>query len=95
MIQSDGIKRHIFLKFVGYTYMQNILQSTKRSVEYRHVAGKISIVRLEVTGMGMRHIRIASLPTEVTEGNIRAAFTSYGETASIQDEISLRRTATR
>jgi len=37
--------------------------------------------------MGMRRIRLANLPPEVTERNIRTALTSYGETVSFQDEI--------
>ena len=37
--------------------------------------------------MGMRRIRLANLPPEVTESNIRAALASYGEIVSIQDEI--------
>jgi len=67
------------------TYIQNILQSTNGSAEYRHVTGEISIVRLEVTGMGMWRIRIAILPPEVTERYIRAALASYGDIVSIQD----------
>ena len=37
--------------------------------------------------MEMRRIRIAYLPPEVTEGNIRADLASYGETVSTQDGI--------
>ena len=70
-----------------HTYIQNILQSTNGGVEYRHTTGEISIVRLEVAGMGMRRIRLANLPPEVTESNIRAAMASYGEIVSIKDEI--------
>jgi len=90
VIQIDGIKIHVFLKFVYDIYIQNTLQSTNGGAEYRHVSGEISIVRLEVTGMGMRRIRIANLPPEVTERSIRAALASYGETVSIQDEIWLK-----
>jgi len=70
MIQIDGIKRHYFLNFVVDTYIQNILQSTHGSAEYRHVTGEISIVGLEVPGMEKRRIRIANLPPEVTERSI-------------------------
>jgi len=47
----------------------------------------MSIVCLEVTGMGIRRIPIANLPPEVTESSIRAALALYGEMVSIQDEI--------
>jgi len=53
MIQIDGTKRNVFLNFVCDTYIQNILQSTNGSVEYRHVTGQISIVYLEVADMGI------------------------------------------
>ena len=87
MIQIDGIKRHAFLNFVDDIYIQNILQSTNRSAEYRHVTREISIICLEVAGMGMRRNRIANLPPEVTESSIRAALASDGEIFSIQDKL--------
>jgi hypothetical protein len=87
MIEIDGIKIHVFMKFVSDTYIQNILQSTTGSAEYRYVTGEISIVRLEVAGMGMRGIRLVNLPPEVTESNIRVALASYGEIVSIMDEM--------
>ena len=37
--------------------------------------------------MGMRRIRIANLPPEVTEKSIGAALALYGKIVSIQDEI--------
>jgi len=46
VIQIDGIQRHVFVKVVHDIYIQNILQSTNGSAEYRHVIGEISIVRL-------------------------------------------------
>jgi len=75
------------MKLVNDTHIQNILQSTNWSVEYRHTTREISVVRIEVVGMGMRRIRLNNLPPEVTERNIRAALASYGETVSIQDEM--------
>jgi len=79
MIQIDGVKRRVFLKFIDETHIQNILQPTSGIDEYRHVTREISIVRLEVAGMGMRRIRIANLAPEVSERSIRAALASYGE----------------
>ena len=36
--------------------------------------------------MGAKRVRIANLPPEINEGEIRSALTSYGEIREIQDE---------
>jgi len=65
MLQIDGKKRQIFLKFIDDTYVQAILQNTNGRAEYKHVSGKILIVRLKVASTCCRRIRIANLPPAV------------------------------
>jgi hypothetical protein len=95
MIQIDGTKRHVFLKFVDDTVIRCMLQTRDGRVEYRHVTGEISIVRLEVAGTGMRRIRITNLPPEVPERSLRVALTSYWDVVSISDETWSKTSGTR
>ena len=48
--------------------MQDVLDMTGGQIEYRRTNGEISIVRIETAGMGMRGVRIANLPREVSDG---------------------------
>ena len=48
---------------------------------------EISIIRLEIASMGMRHIRNANLPPGSPEGTLRITLASNGEIVSIHDEM--------
>ena len=60
MMQTDGIKRHVFLGFVDDIH--GILQTANGQAEYKHVTGENSIVRTEMADKCTRRIRIAKLP---------------------------------
>jgi hypothetical protein len=87
MIQIDGTRRQVFLKFVNDTYIKDTLQSTNGRAEYRHVMEEISIVRVEMAGMGTHRVRIANLPPEVLERMVRLALATYGDILAIHDEM--------
>jgi hypothetical protein len=68
MIQIDGPKRNVYIKFKSADQLRTVLQDTKGQHDYKHDNGEISKVTIEPAGMGMRTIRNANLPTEVNDG---------------------------
>jgi hypothetical protein len=55
-------------------------------VEYKHSNGLVSIVRIEMAGLGTIRVRIANLPPEIQEGTLREHIAPYGEIRTIQEE---------
>ena len=73
MIQTDGSKRHVYIKFSGEDSMDKILQATGGQKEYKHETGEIAQVTIEIAGLGIKQVRIANLSREIKEYDIRAS----------------------
>jgi hypothetical protein len=72
MIQIDGTRRHVYIKFREPQKMQETLTATQGQAEFRHESGEISKVQIEAVGLGMRRVRVANLPLGVAHGSGRA-----------------------
>jgi len=66
--------------------MQAILTATKGQEDFRHENGEISKVRIEAVGLGLRRVRVASLPPEVENKTLKMALGAFGEIRDIQLE---------
>jgi len=78
--------RRVYIKFVSAEIMQSILQNIQTQQEYRHDNCEISIVKVELAGMGVRRVRVAGLPPEVNEPVLRDAMSKCGDIKDIQEE---------
>jgi hypothetical protein len=86
VIQIDGPRRQVFIKLKQSDELQAILQATNGIQVYKHSNGELSHVRIEITGMGTKHKRIANLPPEVPDGTLRTTLAQYGDIKTILEE---------
>ena len=86
MMQVDGPRRRVYIKFVTSEKMQTVLRSTAGQLEFQHDTGEISTVHVEIAGMGLRKIRIANLPPEISDKTLRDIMSKYGEVKDITEE---------
>jgi hypothetical protein len=86
MIQIDGLRRRLHIKFHTSDRTQAVLQATTGRMEFRHDNGELSVVHIDLAGMGIRRIRIANLPREVPDRTIRQALSPYGEVTEVHEE---------
>jgi len=87
MVQIDGTRRQMYVKFTDFQYLQDLLHSTTGQPEYKHDNGEISQVKIEMAGMGTRHVRLANLPHDTPDEALRFAFSQYGEIKEMQLEV--------
>jgi hypothetical protein len=85
MVQIDGPRRQVFIKFIDVQYVHDILQITQHTAEYKHSNGVVSVLRIEMAGLGTKPVRIGNLPPEIQEGILRAHIAPYGEIHTIQE----------
>jgi hypothetical protein len=90
IIQTDGTRRQVFIRFTELNFVHGILNTTNGESVYNHTTGKISHVRFMIAGMGTRRIQLAYLPSEFPNTTIRAALSQYGDVQSIQLEIGAK-----
>ena len=86
MIQMDGFKRHVYIKFTEEQSMDKILKATGGQKEHKHETGEITQVTIEIAGLGFKKFRIANLPPETKVHDIKASLSKYGEVRSIREE---------
>jgi len=87
MVQIDGMHRQVYIKFTDFQYLQDLLHSTTGQSEYKHNNGEISQVKIEMAGMGTRHVRLANLPPETPDEAVSFTFSQYGEIKEMQQEV--------
>jgi hypothetical protein len=86
MVQVDGPKRQVYIKFIDNIKMHTIYTNMTGKTEYRHETEEISNVKIEIAGMGKKKIRIANLPPETPDVKIRQTMVNYGEITEIVEE---------
>ena len=73
MIQIDGAKRHVYIKFTEEQSMSKIIRATGGQKEYKHETVEMTQVTIEIAGLGVKKIRIANLRPETNEYDIRTS----------------------
>jgi hypothetical protein len=86
MIQIDGTRRQVFIKLYEPKIIDDLLMSTNGQFECKHMTGEISVVKLEMAGMGTRRVRVANLTPELSGTIISTSLAKYGVILDIQAE---------
>ena len=62
VVQVDGPRRRVFIKFINNELMQEVIRTTQGQLEFYHENGELSFVQVYIAGLGMRRVRFANLP---------------------------------
>jgi hypothetical protein len=50
MVQVDGPRRRVFIKFVNNERKQEVIRTTQGQLEFHHENGKFSLVQVDIAG---------------------------------------------
>ena len=50
MVQVDGPRRRVCIKFVNNERMQEVIRTTRGQLEFRHENGELSLVQVDIAG---------------------------------------------
>jgi hypothetical protein len=86
MIQIDGIRRQVYIKMTTKEKVQAVLLVTGGQTQYKYPTGKLATVTLDIAGLGTKRLRMANLPPETTQEEIRSSLAPYGNIIKIETE---------
>jgi len=86
MVQVDGPRRQVCIKFRDYHRMQETLIWTNGHGEFRHTNGVISQIRIEAAGLRIERVKVTKLPPEVPDRVVRMGLSRYGEVKEVLEE---------
>jgi len=86
-LQIGGPRKRVYIKFTSESRLQEILNGNQGQLTFHHDTGELSKVKLELAVEGIKKIRIARLPPEVTADTIKTCLVKYGEVKTIRDEM--------
>ena len=86
MVQIEGPGRQVYIKFRDPNRMYDILRTTNVQGEFRHANGEISKARIEEVGLGIRRVRMANIPPEISDRTIKMGLNRYGEVKEVKEE---------
>jgi hypothetical protein len=79
MIQVEGTNRQVHIKVMTQDMLDEIITTAIRTITSAHKEGNISAVKVEMSGLGGRRIRVVNLPPEMPPTNIFRVLEPYGK----------------
>jgi hypothetical protein len=66
--------------------MQGFIRTTQGQLEFHHENDELSLVPVDIAGLGLRRVRIANLPAELPDRILRETMSKYGTVKGISKE---------
>ena len=67
--------------------MHALLRDTSGRVEYKYPSRELSIITIDMEGMGTKHVLIANLPPELSNDTLSESLASFGKVLNLQAKM--------